>query len=145
MEKYFIAYGTNIKADELAKSFPEAKIISYGFVKDYALEFVGYDGHAIATAVKKRGERLPVAIWDFPKEMRYTLSNYEEFPYLYERKKVVAHVGRLKMRGEIYVTKQELRHGTPSKEYLEALKSSYKEAGFDPKLIDIALEKQPKE
>ena len=43
MEKYFIAYGTNIKVEELSKSFPEAKIVSYGFIKNYALEFVGYD------------------------------------------------------------------------------------------------------
>ena len=145
MRKYFIAYATNIKADELTKSVPEAKIISYGYVKNYALQFVGYDGHAIATAVKKRGEKLPVAIWDFPIEMRNMLTNFEQFPYLYERKKVTARVGRFKMRGEIYVTKQNLRNGTPSEEYLQALKSAYKEAGFDPQLIETALNNQPKE
>ena len=140
MEKYFIAYGTNIKVEELSKSFPEAKIVSYGFIKNYALEFVGYDGHAIATAVKKRGEKLPVAIWDFPKEMRYTLTNFEPFPYLYERKAVTAHVGKMKFRGEIYITKQKLRHGKPSEEYLNTLKEAYVEAGFDPKMLDIAIE-----
>ncbi len=143
MQKYFIAYGTNIKTDELAKSFPEAKIISYGYVKNYALEFVGFNGHAIAIAVKKRGEKLPVAIWDFPKEMRYTLSNFESFPYLYERKTVVAHVGKMRLRGEIYVTKQKLNYGKPSKDYLNKLKEAYAEAGFDPQLIEIALARQP--
>ena len=142
MEKYFIAYGTNIKAEELAKSYPEAKIISYGYVKNYTIEFVGYDGHAIATATKKHGQRMPVAIWDFPKEMRYTLSNFEQFPYLYQRKTVVAHVGKLKFRGEIYVTKQQLRNGIPSDNYLKTLKEAYLEAGFDPNIIDIALKNQ---
>ena len=145
MEKYFIAYGTNIKADELAKSFPEAKILSYGYVKNYTVQFVGYDGHAIVTAVKKRGEKMPVAIWDFPKNMRYTLSNFEQFPYLYERKSVTAHVGKMKMRGEIYVTKQKLRYGKPSEKYLQTLKNAYVEAGFDPQILDDALAKQPKE
>ena len=145
MKKYFIAYATNIKADELTKSVPEAKIISYGYVKNYCLQFVGYDGHAIATAVKKRGEKLPVAVWDFPIEMRNMLTNFEQFPYLYERKKVTAHVGKFKMRGEIYVTKQDLRYGTPSEEYLEALKKAYKEAGFNTQLIEKALNNQPKE
>ena len=145
MNRYFIAYATNIKADELTKSIPEAKIISYGYVKNYALQFVGYDGHAIATVVKKFGAKLPVAIWDFPIEMRNMLTNYEQFPYLYERKKVTAHVGKFKMRGEIYVTKQNLRFGTPSEEYLQTLKKAYSEAGFDPNLIDEALKRQPKE
>lgn len=143
MQKYFIAYGTNIKSDELAKSFPEAKIISYGYVKNYALEFVGYNGRAIAVAVKKRGERLPVAIWDFPKEMRHTLTNFEAFPYLYQRKTVTAHVGKMRLRGEIYVTKQKLNYGKPSTEYLNTLKEAYAEAGFNPQLIDIALSRQP--
>ena len=52
MEKYFIAYGTNINYNELTKAFPDAKILSYGYIQNYALEFVGYDGHAIATLAK---------------------------------------------------------------------------------------------
>ncbi len=143
MQKYFIAYGTNILSDELAKSFPEAKIISYGYVKNYALEFVGYNGHAIAVAVKKKGEKLPVAIWDFPKEMRHTLSNFESFPYLYERKTVTAHVGKMRLKGEIYIPKQELNYGNPSNEYLQTLRDAYQEAGFNPQLIDLALSRQP--
>lgn len=146
MEKYFIAYGTNIKTSELTKSFPEVKILGYGYLHNYALEFVGYDEHAIATVVKKKGAKTPVAIWEFPKELRSTLSNYEAFPYLYKRLKATAVVGgKTKMRGEIYVTKQNLRHGTPSKEYLQTLRDGYKEAGFDEKLIDEALKEQPKD
>ncbi|MBQ7977023.1 MAG: gamma-glutamylcyclotransferase [Clostridia bacterium] len=146
MEKYFIAYGTNIKADELAKSYPGAKILGYGFLHNYALEFVGYDEHAIATVTKKKGVMTPVAVWEFPKELRSTLTNFEDFPYLYKRIKVTAYVGgKTKMRGEIYVTKQNLRHGTPSKEYLEALREAYREAGFDEKMLDEALKEQPKD
>ena len=51
----------------------------------------------------------------------------------------------MKFRGEIYITKQKLRHGKPSEEYLNTLKEAYVEAGFDPKMLDIAIEKQPKE
>ncbi len=145
MDKYFIAYGTNIKYGELTKYFPEAKILSYGYIKNYALEFVGYDGHAIATLVKKRGAKAPVAVWEFPPELRFTIANFEPFPYLYKRIKVTAIVGKTKMRGEIYITKQKLRHGTPSDEYLAILKAGYKEAGFDENLIDQALKEQPKD
>ncbi len=144
MEKYFIAYGTNINYNELTKAFPDAKILSYGYIQNYALEFVGYDGHAIATLAKKRGAKTPVAIWEFPPELRFTIANFEPFPYLYKRIKVTAIVGgKTKMRGEVYVTKQKLRHGRPSEEYLNTLRAGYREAGFDENLIDQTLKEQP--
>lgn len=145
MEKYFIAYGTNIKTSELTKSFPEVKILGYTYLNNYALEFVGYDGHAIATLTKKKGAKTPVAIWDFPEELRYTITNYEQFPYLYKHKNVSVKIGKMKVHGIIYITKQNLRHGTPSEEYMQVLKQGYKEAGFDEKLLDEALKVQPKD
>ncbi len=145
MTKYFIAYGTNIRTSELTKSFPDAKILGYGYIHNYALEFVGYDGHAIATLTKKHGAKTPVAVWEFPPELRFTIANYEPFPYLYKRIPVTALVGKTKMRGEVYITKQKLRHGIPSNEYLEVLRQGYREAGFDENLIDQALREQPKD
>ncbi len=145
MKEYFIAYGTNIKASEISKYFSQAKLLGYGYLNNYAMEFVGYDDHAIATLVKKTGARTPVAVWHFPLADRNTLANFEAFPYLYKRIKATAIInGKTKFHGEIYVTKQKLRNGTPSKEYLDALKAAYKEANFDPKLIDDALKEQQK-
>ncbi len=145
MEIHFIAYGTNIKTSELAKAFPEVKILGYTYLNNYALEFVGYDGHAIATLSKKRGAKTPVAVWDFPEELRYTIANYEPFPYLYKKKKVSVKIGKNKLYGYIYLNKQKLRHGKPSEDYLQVLRDGYKEAGFDEKLIDTALAEQPKD
>ena len=140
MEKYFIAYGTNIKTSEISKYFTQAKILGYGYLNDYAMQFVGYDEHAIATLVKKKGAKTPVAVWEFPLADRNTLANYEAFPYLYKRVSATAIInGKKKLRGEIYVTRQNLRNGKPSQEYIDVLKLAYKEAGFDPKLIDEAL------
>ena len=140
MEKFFIAYGTNIKASEISKFFTEAKLLGYGYLNDYAMQFVGYDEHAIATLVKKKGARTPVAVWRFPLADRTTLANYEAFPYLYKRINATAVInGKQKLKGEIYITKQNLRNGKPSQEYLDVLRSAYEEAHFDTKLIDIAL------
>ncbi len=145
MEKYFIAYGTNINTAELAKAFPEVKILGYTYLYNYALEFVGFDGHAVATLVKKHGAKTPVAVWDFPEELRYTIANYEPFPYMYKKIKVNVKIEKQKLSGVVYVTKQKLQHGTPSPEYLQILKQGYKEAGFDESLIDTALKQQPKD
>ena len=140
MEKYFIAYGTNIKTSEISKYFTQAKMLGYGYLNDYAMQFVGYDEHAIATLVKKKGAKTPVAVWKFPLADRNTLANYEAFPYLYKRINATAIInGKQKLHGEIYVTKQNLRNGKPSKEYLDTLRAAYEEAHFDPKLIDAAL------
>ena len=141
MGKYFFAYGTNIAQSELDKHCPGATLIGYGMLNNYMLEFRGYTGHAIAHLAKKKGEVLPVTIWELPPESKYTIENYEKYPYLYKKVKLKAIMNGKKIKGIVYLTKQELPESMPSEEYLQALRQAYIEADFDEYYINSALER----
>jgi len=141
MSEYFFAYGTNISQDELNKHCPGAVLIGYGMLNNYMLEFRGYTGHAIAQICKKKGEVLPVAIWELPPESRYTIENYEKFPYLYKRQKAKAVLRGQKVTGIIYINKQDLPVSEPDEKYLAVLRQAYKQADFDEYYIDSALQR----
>ncbi len=144
-QKYYIAYGSNINKRILLSMIPEAKIVSYGYLEGYKLNFVGYDGHAIATINKSRKSKVPVAIWDFPLELRYAISNFEKYPYMYQRKAVKVNIGDKKIKGDVYIPKQQLDFGKPSKEYLDVLKEGYIVGGFDINILMNMLSEQEKE
>ena len=141
MSKYFFAYGTNISQTELNKHCPGAEMVGHGMLNGFMLEFRGYDGHGVAHIVRKKGEVLPITIWDLPPESRYTIENYEKFPYIYKRVKAKAIMNGKKVAGIMYLTKQELPLGMPSEGYLNALKQAYAEADFDEYYITSALER----
>ena len=141
MNKYFFAYGTNIAQSELDKHCPGAILLGYGMLNNYMLEFRGYSEHAIAHITKKKGEVIPVTIWELPPESKYTIENYEKFPYIYKKQKVKAIMNGTKIKGIIYLTKQDLPQGMPSEEYLNTLREAYIQADFDEYYINSALER----
>jgi len=141
MNDYFFAYGTNISSEELQKHCEGAELIGFGMLNNYALEFRGYNDHAIAHIFKKKNEVIPVAVWKLPPESRYTIDNFEKFPYLYKHEKVKAIINGKKIKGIVYILKQNLPLGIPNKEYLNSLRQAYKTASFDEYYINSALER----
>ena len=60
----YIAYGSNLNREQMAKRCPDAKVIGSGMLKDYELLFRGYTDAAVATVEPKEGENVPVLIWE---------------------------------------------------------------------------------
>lgn len=136
----FFAYGTNISQQEMNKHSANAVFIGYGELENFALKFRGFQGHAIATLEKQKGSKTPIAIYDLTQADRFTLDNFEKFPYAYIRKKVKANLNGKIIKGYIYVLKIKLEPNLPNDEYIKALRLSYFEAGFDDRPIDDAVE-----
>ena len=88
---------------------------------------------------KKRGAEIPVAVYELEPEGRFTIDNYEKFPYNYAKKKVVAMLNGEKKKGFIYILKKKLEPGVPSEAYMNALRAAYWEADMDQIYIDNAL------
>lgn len=44
----YIAYGSNLNREQMAKRCPDAKVIGSGMLKDYELLFRGYTDAAVA-------------------------------------------------------------------------------------------------
>lgn len=133
------AYGTNISQEQMLSHCPNAVLLGYGTLLNYELKFQGFRKHAIANLVKKRGAELPIAVYELEPEGRFTIDNYEKFPYNYAKKKAVAILNGQKIKGYIYVLKKKLEGGIPSDAYLNALRAAYWEADMDPVYIDNAL------
>ncbi len=133
------AYGTNISQQEMKSHSENAVFIGYGELENFALKFRGFQDHAIATLEKKRGSSVPIAIYDITQSDRFTIDNFEKFPYAYIRKKVKVTLNGKTLKGNIYVLKIKLEPNLPNDEYLKALRLAYFEAGFDDKTIDDAI------
>ncbi len=139
MKNYLFAYAINISEEEMHKHCPNAVFRGYALLSGFRLDFCGYTEHAIATLNKHRGATLSVAVWEMSKEDYYTIGNFEDFPYRYTRVKTSALLYGRKVKGEIYVLKQQLALGLPNANYLNALRGAYIEAGLNQKVIDEAL------
>ena len=135
----FFAYGTNIAQKEMLSHCENSVLLGYGKLIDYELKFQGYKRHGVANVVKKRNSELPVAIYEMQPEGRFTIDNFEKFPYKYKRVKANASFNGEKIKGQIYVLKQKLPDNLPSEAYVRSLKSAYWEADFDATIIDNAL------
>ena len=133
------AYGTNISQTEMKSHSQNAVFIGYGVLENYALKFRGFQDHAIATLQKQKGASVPIAIYDLTQADRFTMDNFEKFPYAYVRKKVKGNLNGKIIKGNIYILKIKLEPNIPNSEYIKALRLSYFEAGFDDKPIDDAI------
>jgi len=134
------AYGTNISQSEMKSHSPSAIFIGYGELLDFKLVFRGFQGHTIATLQKQRGEKLPIAIYDLTPVDRFTMDNFEKFPYAYQKINARAILNGKVIKGFVYTLKIELPSGIPNDDYIKALRMSYFEADFDDKHIDNALQ-----
>ena len=62
--KKYIAYGSNLNLEQMARRCPTAKVIGAGEIRDHELLFRGYRESAVATVEPKKGASVPVLIWE---------------------------------------------------------------------------------
>ena len=81
--KYYVAYGSNLNKRQMMMRCPGAKAVGTGFIRGYELLFKGSKTGAYLTIEKKRGGRVPIAIWKVTKENEEALDRYEGYPTFY--------------------------------------------------------------
>ncbi len=133
------AYGTNISQTEMNSHSDEAAFIGYGELENFALKFRGFANHGVATLEKKKGAKVPVAIYDISEKARLMLDNFERFPYAYKRIKVKAMFNGQPIKGYVYVLKLKLPPQMPNNEYIKALRLGYFVAHLDDTPINEAI------
>ena len=79
----YIAYGSNLNRGQMALRCPDAKVVGTGEIKDYELLFRGNRNGAVATVEPKKGESVPVLIWEIEPEDERNLDIYEGYPSIY--------------------------------------------------------------
>ena len=82
----YIAYGSNLNRAQMALRCPDAKVVGTGEIKDYELLFRGNRNGAVGTVEPKKGESVPVLIWEISPRDEFNLDRYEGFRDCMEKK-----------------------------------------------------------
>jgi len=138
MTRYYIAYGSNLNIEQMARRCPTAKNIGTIELPNYRLVFRGSNGNTHATIEKHKGYKVPVVIWTITEQDEKSLDRYEGAPVYYRKEYIV-----LKINGELTDALVYIMNGrslgAPSDYYYDVIKAGYKSAGFDIKILETAL------
>ena len=139
MNKFYVAYGSNLNVKQMATRCPGAEPIGTAFLYDHRLTFKGHRNgtYGVLTVDPRKGYDVPVAVWKLQPGNETSLDQYEGFPHLY-RKEYHDLVVRLFDTGEELLLPCMLYRMTPghhlalpTQRYFETCRTGYQDFGFD--------------
>jgi gamma-glutamylcyclotransferase (GGCT)/AIG2-like uncharacterized protein YtfP len=130
-KKIYIAYGSNLNIRQMKRRCPNANIIGKCILEDYKLEFRG-----VANIIKKKGEKVPIGLWEITEECEKALDIYEGYPKLYRKEYININVNGKEELGMAYVMNYKTI-APPSELYYNIIQQGYK----DFQISNIALRK----
>lgn len=137
--KLYVAYGSNLCLTQMSRRCPTARVTGLAELEDYELVFKGYRDDAVATIEPKPGSRVPVMVWKIQGMDELALDRYEGYPSLYEKKQVEVAMGKETVNAMVYVMTPGHVFGHPSPGYLNIIREGYRNAGFDPAVLEAAV------
>ena len=146
MKRLYLAYGSNLNVRQMHFRCPGAKVIGTAEIRNYELLFKGSWSGSYLTIEKKRGGKVPVAVWEVSAENEKALDRYEGFPTFYYKKNMNVNVklldGTIERRAAfVYIMHEERSLGEPSQAYIDVCREGYREFGFEERFIDNAIER----
>lgn len=136
---YYIAYGSNINLEQMARRCPHSKRIGTGKVRDWKLVFKYH-----ADIVPCEGNVLPVLVWDIDKRDWPSLDRYEGYPAYYIRKTIPVTLDSTGETFDAVVYVMTAIHGGalehPSMDYFNIIKRGCEANGIDVEYLYEALD-----
>ena len=86
MNKYYLAYGSNLSMAQMAQRCPDAVYVGTAELKDYQLLFKGSQSGSYLTVEPKKGSTVPVLVWRISERDEHHLDRYEGCPSFYYKK-----------------------------------------------------------
>ncbi|MDL2205324.1 gamma-glutamylcyclotransferase [Eubacteriales bacterium OttesenSCG-928-N13] len=131
----YIAYGSNMIAEQMAFRCPNARFIGVGLLPGHQLEF-----YLHATVERSENNvHVPVAVWEISAEDEHQLDRYEGYPSYYIKEE---HTVRMsdgsEIKGMIYRMKH-IRKAPPTQSYYKGIADAYNELGLGFE-IELVLE-----
>ncbi len=139
--KYYIAYGSNLSVEQMAHRCPDAKVAGMAAIKDWKLV---YRTHA--TIEPAEGRVVPVLIWEISEEDEKHLDRYEGYPLYYFKQDMQVTMTDFDGKNPQDVTAMVylMAEGHPLQRpwdfYLDTLAEGYQRFGFNPYLLELALQ-----
>ena len=112
-KRYYIAYGSNLNIDQMSYRCPRAKVVGTSEIPDFQLLFKGSKSGAYLTIEPKKGEKVPVAVWEVTADDELSLDRYEGYPNFYYKTEVEIPVIGIsdrkvrKLKAFIYIMHEE--------------------------------------
>lgn len=146
MKRLYLAYGSNLNVRQMRYRCPGAKIIGTAAIRNYELLFKGSRSGSYLTIEKKRGGKVPVAVWEVSTQNELALDRYEGFPTFYYKKEMEINVKLFddtieKRAAFVYIMHENRPLGMPSEIYMDTCREGYEEFGFDEKFLIAAMER----
>lgn len=140
VEKLYIAYGSNLNVEQMARRCPTAKIVGTATLHNWRLRFRGGKHGAVATVEREQGYKVPVLIWQLRTTDESSLDVYEGWPHLYRKETLRITMSGRRVSAMIYIMNETGHpYGLPSLSYFETIKEGYKNAGFDVNILHRAV------
>lgn len=133
MKRYYIAYGSNLSEEQMARRCPTATIVGTTILKDWRLLFDGP-----ASIERKQGYQVPVLIWDIQPEDERSLDRYEGYPSYYRKEMLKVKVKDQIIDAMIYIMNTN-KESQPGQFYYNVLDQGYERFGFDKRILEKAL------
>jgi hypothetical protein len=134
LDKYYLAYGTNMSKSEMAFRCPMARVVATGYLDGYKLVFKHY-----LTIEKCDNHVVPVVMWEIEDVEKNVLDKYESYPTLYHIQDIDLEIDGVKYPCFTYVMNDGFKKSIPSIEYYKRCVSGYIDFGFDVKYLNSAL------
>lgn len=134
MKRYYIAYGSNLSEEQMARRCPTATIVGTAILKGWRLLFDGP-----ASIERKQGYQVPVLIWDIQPEDERSLDRYEGYPSYYRKEMLKVKVKDQIIDAMVYIMNTN-KESQPGQFYYDVLDKGYERFGFNKKILEKALQ-----
>ena len=143
---YYLAYGSNLSLERMAKRCPDAIAAGISKIPGYRLLFKKSGSGFYATIEQDANCFVPTLVYKISEFDEALLNRYEGYPKFYYKRYFQLAVktlrgGRLKGNKQCmaYVLHEERQLGEPSMEYYRLLDEGYARWGFDVEILDKGL------
>ena len=148
MNKYYLAYGSNLSMAQMAQRCPDAVYVGTAELKDYQLLFKGSQSGSYLTVEPKKGSMVPVLVWRISERDEHYLDRYEGYPSFYYKKtmevEVQSFIGEKTddvTEAIIYIMHEDRPVGVPSNFYMRTCLEGYDTFRFDKNVLVDAYDK----
>jgi hypothetical protein len=139
MTKIYLAYGSNLNIEQMARRCPTALVLGSTKLRGYKATFRGMDGGAVMNIEPDAAGVVPVLLWEIEPADEMALDRYEVFPRLYRKKIVTVTFKGERVTAMAYIMNEGPPLGAPGNGYYYIIRQGYKEAGFDIGILHRAI------
>jgi gamma-glutamylcyclotransferase len=127
---YYFAYASNLNRKQMAERAPDSKPKFIATLPNFKLTFTARSGQrgGVASIKPHRGEKVLGAVYEVSQKDLRRLDGYEDYPTVYDRRKVTVWTETNEpIEAITYIKNDQSHEMPPSPEYLATIKQGYKD------------------